>query len=92
MVAHLRGGLTDIAVKGRIVLHKMGCRQTHLGTIEQHLNMLLTAMLASRLSALLGGVHTDTVAVQRILNTLLYLNLTHRLTCILLHLLLTFFL
>lgn len=92
MIAHLRGGLANIAVQRRIVLHEMRCRQAHLGTIQHHLNMFLSGMVTARLPTLLGRVHTDTMAVQTILNTLLYLNLTHRLICILLHVLLTFFL
>jgi hypothetical protein len=59
------------------MLHEMRCRQADLSTVEQHVDVFICAMFATRLPAGVGCSHTDRVAVKAILNTLLDLNLGH---------------
>jgi hypothetical protein len=77
VISHLHGSLANIAIKRGIVLHKMGSRQAHLSTIQQHIDVLIFAMLTPRLSTRLSRLHTNSVTVQAILNALLYLYLAH---------------
>ena len=85
VVAHLHTGLACIAVQGRIMLHKMRCRQTHISAIQQHIDMLIMSMFAASLPARLSRLHTNGVTVQTILDALLHLYLTQGQFWIFLH-------
>jgi hypothetical protein len=85
VVCHLGSGLADITIEWGIVLHEMYCRQAELSTVEQHLDVLICTMFATRLPARISCTLTDSVTFQAILNTLLNLNLNHWLFVISLH-------
>ena len=85
MIGHLRRRRTGVTNERRVVLHKMSGGRTHFGAILEHLNVGRLSMVATSFLALLGRLRTDCGTIQRILNALLHLHLSHRLIGILLH-------
>lgn len=73
---NLRACHTYIPGKRGTVLQEMSGRQAEFGTIQEHVDMFLAGVVASRLPIRGGHVSAGLVARQTILNALLYLDLS----------------
>lgn len=77
--------LARISIQWRIALHEVGRRQTDLSAVLQQADVSSMILLIASSFVLFHRLHTDSMTVQAILNTLLHLYLAQLVSCILLH-------